>query len=307
MNLTNTKNLIAVTSKVTDAISRHEPVVALESTVITHGMPYPRNLEVALELEEILVNKNVMPAFTAVINGVVKAGLTHDELRHLASSEQSRKAGVRDLASCVYFKHTAGTTVSATVRIATLLGIKVFATGGIGGVHRDYLESMDVSADLLELTRSSMIVICAGAKLLLDVLKTFEYLEALSIPVAVYRSDFIPGFYVAETELKAPLRLDQIKDIVDIYNIRKSMDLNGVLLVLNPISKNKELKNFNFEEIIKSALSFAHKKNVSGQAMTPFLLAEITKQTDGKSLLANVELIKQNVQLAADVSIGLMG
>lgn len=303
MNIhSNSEKILVASTDVLHALENKTPLVALESTVITHGMPFPQNLEMAVELEEILINSGVTPAFIAIIDGVMRVGLSRDEIRMLSTAAGVMKAGTREIATAIHLGRSAGTTVSATIRIASFMEIKIFATGGIGGVHRDYLQSMDVSSDLTELANSKMIVVCSGAKSILDIPKTFEVLESLSVPVVVFGSDQIPGFYLRETHIKSPLRLDNVDDIVGIYQIRKQLWLNGSVLVLNPINKECELHDFDVDEVVESSLDAAFSAGISGQDMTPFILDNIVKLTNGESLRANLELIKNNVRLSASIA-----
>lgn len=283
--------------EVKQAIQDRKPILALESTLITHGLPSPNNLETALAVEKIVRDHGVTPATIAILQGKIKIGLSQPELEILSQDKQVAKASVRDISYIISKKLTAGTTVAATLFCADYAGIKVFATGGIGGVHRG--DDQDISADLIELTRTPIAVICAGAKAILDLPKTLEFLETYSIPLVGYRTDTFPAFYTSETEFKIPARVDDIASIVHLLRTHWQLGMTSGVLIANPISPDDEISSDIIEPAIVGALQKAKKKQIKGKAMTPFLLSEVASVTKGKSLQANINLIKNNVRLGS--------
>jgi len=279
------------------AIQDSRPLLALESTLITHGLPSPINLETAVAIEKIAREHGVTPATIAIVEGKIKIGLSAEELKTIANDKQVAKASVRDIPFIISKKLSAGTTVAATLFCASYAGIKVFATGGIGGVHRG--DDQDISADLIELSKTSIAVVCAGAKAILDLPKTLEFLETHSIPIVGYRTDTLPAFYTSETEYKLPARVDDITSIVNILRIHWQLGMTSGVLIANPISLNDEISSDIIEHAIVGALQKAKKKQINGKAITPFLLNEVAIVTKGKSLQANINLIKNNVRLGA--------
>jgi pseudouridine-5'-phosphate glycosidase len=286
--------------EVRQAVREKRPLLALESTLITHGLPFPKNLETTLAIEKIAREHSVTPATIAIIQGKIKIGLSANELDTLVNDKFVAKASVRDIPFIMSKKLNAGTTVAATLFCAEYAGIKVFATGGIGGVHRgDY---QDISADLIQLTRTPIAVVCAGAKAILDLPKTLEFLETYSIPIIGYRTDTFPAFYTAETEIPLPARVDDIASIVHLLKIHWQLGMTSAVLIANPISSSDEIASDIIEPAIAGALVKAKKKQISGKAITPFLLDEVAKMTKGKSIEANINLIKNNVRLAVIIS-----
>lgn len=283
--------------EVSQAILEKQPILALESTLITHGLPYPTNIETGLMLENIVRENGVTPATIAIINGKIKIGVTQSELEMLVEDKNIVKASVRDLPYILSKKLSAGTTVASTLFCADYAGIRVFATGGIGGVHRG--DDQDVSADLIELSRTPIAVVCAGAKAILDLPKTLEFLETHSIPVVGYRTDFLPAFYTAETEYKLHARVDDVASLAELLKIHWQLGMSSGVLIANPIPATDEIPAEIIEPVIASALEKAGKQRISGKAITPFLLNEVSVVTKGKSLQANINLIINNVRLGA--------
>jgi pseudouridine-5'-phosphate glycosidase len=284
------------------ALAAKRPVVALESTIISHGMPYPDNLATALSVEKAVRAEGAVPATIAVIDGVLRAGLDAPTLERLAQDRQVVKASGRDLAAAMARKLNAGTTVSATMRIAELAGIGVFATGGIGGVHRGAAESFDVSADLSELAHTPVAVICAGAKSILDIPKTLEYLETQRVPVIVFGADEFPAFYSNASGCRADQRLDTPREIAEAILLHRRLGSGTGLLIANPIPPDDALSN-GVEDAIRRASAEAQAQGVAGKELTPFLLARINALTGGASLKANIALVRNNAALAAKVAV----
>jgi pseudouridine-5'-phosphate glycosidase len=289
--------------EVAQGVAARRPVVALESTIISHGMPFPHNLETALALEEAVRAEGAVPATIAVIDGVLRAGLDRAALERLAKDDKVIKASTRDLATAMLRKLTAGTTVSATMRIAELSGISIFATGGIGGVHRGAAETFDVSADLVEIARTEIAVICAGAKSILDIDKTLEYLETQRVPVIVFRADEFPAFYTNASGEPAPQRLDTPGEIAEAMLLHAKLGSGTGLLVANPIPAEAALPADSVNAAIGKALAEAKTQGVAGKAVTPFLLGRVNELTSGASLSANIALVRNNAVLAARIAV----
>ena len=283
-----------------EAFHNKKPVIALESTIISHGLPYPQNLEVAKNLERIALENGVVPATICLMNGKIKIGLEESELEILAKNQDVKKVSSRDIGRILVKKEIGATTVSATMRCAYLAGINVFATGGIGGVHRNAEISFDISTDLIELSRTPVIVVSAGAKAILDLSKTLEMLETLSVPVYGYGTDHFPAFYSSKTNLKIN-RIDSAKQIAEIFKENQKLGLSNGILVANSIPEKYEIPYTEMEEYIEKALQEAKKKEIKGQKVTPFLLSKIVDLTKGKSLSANIKLVENNVRLACEI------
>lgn len=291
---------IVYTKEVKDAIDNHLPVVALESTIISHGMPYPKNIECALMLEDAVRKEGVVPATISIINGEIHVGLTRDELEEIGDKKKDIvKVSKRDLPVVVARKLSGATTVAATAYIASLSGIKVFATGGIGGVHRGYKDVLDISNDLDTLGEEKVIVVCAGCKSILDIPNTLEYLETKGVPVIGYKTLECPAFYSRESGISLEYRSDSPKDIADIANAKWNLGLNGGVLIFNPIDPKYSMKKEEIDKEIEKALEDAKNENITGKRITPYLLSKLVDLTDGKSLDANIELVKSNAKLAA--------
>ncbi|NCV95613.1 MAG: pseudouridine-5'-phosphate glycosidase [Actinobacteria bacterium] len=288
-------------SEVTNALSQKRPLVALESTIISHGLPRPKNLEVALEVEEIVRSEGATPATIAIIDGQIHVGLEKSELDRVANDENFTKASIRDLATVTATGLSAATTVAATSHIAHLAGIEYFATGGLGGVHRGAQESWDESADLLALANIPVLVVCAGVKSILDIPATLERLETLSVPVIGYRTKKFPGFYLPDSGYSIEHEAKSPAEIGAIWRARKEVGTsNSGLVVANPtpLSMNQMLH----ERLLKDGLTKARDNNVTGKAVTPFLLEFFHANSDGESLKVNIEIIKSNSKLAAQIA-----
>ena len=294
------KKYLQFSKDVKEALKNKQPVIALESTIISHGMPYPQNLEVAGKLEAIAREMGVTPATICLMDGKVKIGLEKADLEILAKANNVAKVSRRDIGRIIALKKLGATTVAATMIVANWAGIKVFATGGIGGVHINAEDTFDISNDLIELSRVPVIVVSAGAKAILDLSKTLEYLETMGVPVYGYRTDKFPAFYSSQSNLKVD-RIDNHQQIADIYTTNIELGLNNGMLVANPIPEKYEIPFAEMEEYIDLALKKAKEKNITGRELTPFLLSEIVKITEGKSLQANIKLVENNVRLACEI------
>ncbi|MEJ1120662.1 pseudouridine-5'-phosphate glycosidase [Phyllobacterium sp. CCNWLW109] len=294
-----------ISSDVENALAAGKPVVALESTIITHGMPYPDNSRMAADVEAIITQEGAVPATIAIVDGRLKIGLSIEEREALAQVKGAMKLSRADLAFALSEGRTGGTTVAATMLAAHLAGIKVFATGGIGGVHKGAETSFDISADLEELGRTPVIVVSAGAKAILDIEKTLEVLETKGVPVIVYGSDTMPAFWSRQSPLKAPLRLDAAENIADFQKAREAIGVIGGMLIANPIPQASEIPAEIMAGYISEALSRATRNGITGKAVTPFLLSEILTITKGESLVANIALVENNARLAAKIAVAL--
>ncbi|MDQ7247140.1 pseudouridine-5'-phosphate glycosidase [Dongia sedimenti] len=294
-----------VAPEVQAALSENRPVVALESTIIAHGMPHPQNLETAQALEQIIRDHGAVPATIAVIGGDYKVGLSAAELFVLATEQDVMKLSVRDLPLAATQRRHGATTVAATMRLAARAGIRVFATGGIGGVHRGAETTFDISADLTELAETPVAVVSAGAKSILDIGRTLEMLETLSVPVIAYRSDAFPAFYSRESGFAAPVRLDTQLEIAHFLKARWELSPRGGVSIANPIHPADEIPAAQIEAQIKAALDEARKKGIAGKETTPFLLKRVNEATAGASLKANIALVKNNARLAAEIAVAL--
>ncbi|WP_136635644.1 pseudouridine-5'-phosphate glycosidase [Pseudooceanicola onchidii] len=288
--------------EVAEALDNGRPVVALESTIITHGMPYPQNLETARQVEDDVRQGGATPATIAVIDGTLHVGLTADQLETLAQAKNVAKLSRADMAVCMARGGTGATTVAATMIAARLAGIEVFATGGIGGVHRGAETSMDVSADLAELAQTAVTVICAGAKAILDIPLTLEVLETNGVPVIAYGQDDLPAFWSQSSGLKAPLRLDDPAQIARAQRTRADLGLPGGQLIANPVPAADEIPRDEIEPIIRRALDEAAEQGITAKAVTPFLLDRIFALTSGRSLATNIALVRNNARLAAQIA-----
>jgi pseudouridylate synthase len=293
---------LVIHSEVQQALKERKAVVALESTIITHGMPFPKNIETAISVEEIIRKKGAVPATIAVLKGKCHIGLDEQQLKELANTKNVWKVSTRDLTYVVQQKLHGGTTVAATMRLADMAGIKVFVTGGIGGVHRGAETTMDISADLIEMSKTSVAVVSAGVKSILDIGLTLEYLETLGVPVISFRQNKFPSFYSRQSGYNSPLRLDSSKEIADLLHAKWSMGLEGSVFIANPIPAENEIPAKEMEEYIEAALKEAASQKISGKEATPFLLKYIADHTKGESLDANIALIKNNAKLGAEIA-----
>jgi pseudouridine-5'-phosphate glycosidase len=300
-------DLIAPSPEVSEALASGAAVVALESTIITHGMPWPQNLETARAVEEAVREAGAVPATMAVMDGRIRAGLGPRALEALARAEDAAKLSRADLAACLAGGGTGATTVAATMICAHRAGIEVFATGGIGGVHRGAEHSFDISADLQELARTPVTVVAAGAKAILDLPKTLEVLETLGVPVIAVGQDAFPAFWSRDSGLPAPLRLDAAGEIAAAHATRRALGLPGGQLVANPIPAEAEIPAATLAPLIREAQEAAAAQGVSGKAVTPFLLQWLFERTEGRTLEANVALVLNNARLAARIARALSG
>lgn len=291
--------------EVDKAIKSGNPIVALESTIITHGMPYPQNIETALEVEGIIRETGAVPATIAILNGEIHIGLTKEEINTLANSKDVIKASRRDLPYLLAQKKNGATTVAGTMICAQLAGIKTFVTGGIGGVHRGAQETMDISADLDELSQTNVAVVCAGAKSILDLGLTMEYLETKGVPVVGYQTNKLPAFYTRTSPYEVNIRLDSPEEIAQLIHTKWNHNLNGGVVVANPIPEKDALDERFMNEIINKALQEAEQKQIKGKDVTPFLLNKVKELTEGKSLDANIALIKNNARLGGEIASAL--
>ena len=289
-----------ISPEVREALEQGRPVVALESTIISHGMPYPQNVETALHVERTIRENGAVPATVAVIGGRLKAGLSEAEIEYLGSRGRAvAKASRRDLPVLVARGMDGATTVTTTMIIAHMAGIKVFATGGIGGVHRGAETTMDISADLEELARTPMMVICAGAKSILDLGLTLEYLETKGVPVIGYGTDELPAFYTRKSGFKVDYRLDTPEELAAAFRASLGMGLGGGMLVTNPVPEEYSMDPDRINAAIDEAVAEANAKGIKGKETTPFLLARIKDITGGDSLASNIQLVLNNARLAA--------
>lgn len=295
-------DILVFSEEVAAAKAEQKPIVALESTIISHGMPYPENVQTAKDVERIIRDRGAVPATIAIIDGKIKIGLTDDELELLGTSRDVEKVSRRDLPYVVAMKKHGATTVAGTMICAQMAGIRVFATGGIGGVHRGAEQTMDISADLQELSRTNVAVVCAGAKSILDLGLTLEYLETHGVPVIGYQTDVLPAFYSRTSPFRVDYRLDSVEEIAQFLETKWKLGLNGGVVIANPVPKEEELEESYITAIIEQALKEAEKQHITGKAVTPFLLDRVKTLTGGKSLQANIALVKNNAALAADLA-----
>jgi len=291
-----------INPEVDQALRTNKPVVALESTIISHGMPYPKNVETALSVEQIVRDHGAVPATIGVMDGKCVVGMSREQIETFGKSKDVWKVSLRDLPYVVSQKLLGATTVAATIRIASMAGIKVFVTGGIGGVHRGAEHTMDISADLTEMAQTDVAIVSAGVKSILDIGLTLEYLETLGIPVVTFGSDEFPSFYSRESGFKSPLRLDDPASIAEMLRTKWEIGLKGSVLIANPLSKESSIDRNEMESHIQEALTATEHAGVSGKEVTPFLLKYIADHTSGESLEANIALIRSNAALGARIA-----
>jgi pseudouridylate synthase len=289
-------------SEVAEALTAERPVVALESAIISHGLPRPRNLEVARQAEDAVREAGAVPATIAVIAGEPRIGLDAAELSELAERDDAVKCGVRDLAPAAAAGAYGGTTVAATALLAHRNGVAVFATGGLGGVHRGAQQTWDESADLGTLARTPIVVVCAGVKSILDVGATLERLETLNVTVLGYRTDRFPGFYITESDFPAPSRVDSAGEAAAVARARDGLGLHGAVVVANPLPPDEQLDPALHDRVLSEGLIAAEAAGVTGKDVTPFLLDHLARETGGASLEANVRLVLRNARLAAEIA-----
>lgn len=297
---------VKISPDVSKALSRGQGVVALESTIITHGMPYPQNLETAKEVEAIVRENGAVPATIAILDGVPCVGLSIEELERLAKlGTRAQKTARRDIAHVVATRGNGATTVSATMVFASMVGIPVFVTGGIGGVHRHGEQTMDISSDLTELGRTPVAVISAGVKSILDIPKTLEYLETQGVSVATYKTNEFPAFFTESSGCKVPCRVDTPEQCARLIDANLKLKLGTGILIAVPIPKEHSASGSLIESAIQTALSEARDKNITGNAATPFLLARVNQLTGGASLTSNIALVKNNALVGAQIAVAL--
>jgi pseudouridine-5'-phosphate glycosidase len=296
------KSFLEILPEVQNALDNNLPVVALESTIISHGMPYPQNVQTALDVEETIRKHGAIPATIAIFNGKCYVGLTPDQVEHFGKEKGVWKVSLRDMPYVISNHLFGATTVAATSRIAHAAGIKVFVTGGIGGVHRGAELSMDISADLPEMARTSIAIVSAGIKSILDIGLTLEYLETKGIPVVTLGQEELPGFYSSKSGYPSPLYVNTVEEIADMLLVKWSLGLEGSVLIANPVPASSEIPKNEIEAFIQKALKEADAKNIKGKDITPFLLKYIADHTKGESLEANIALIKNNAAVGAQLA-----
>ena len=295
---------LKISPEVSEALTHGKPIVALESTIIAHGMPYPKNVETALTVENIVRKNGATPATIAIIDGKLCVGLSKKEIRHLGKlGRKVVKVSRRDIPFTLSKKITGATTVASTMIIASIAKISIFATGGIGGVHRGAESSMDVSADLQELANTDVAVVSAGAKAILDLKLTLEYLETFGIPVIGFKTDEFPAFYSRTSGLGVDYRVYKVEELAHTLFTKWNLGMKGGVLIANPILRKDEMKFNSINQAIEDAISIAEKKGIKGKKITPFLLEKIGKLTEGKSLEANIQLVYNNAKLATKIAI----
>ena len=297
------KKFLEFSTEVEEAKKNNSPIVALESTIISHGMPYPQNIEMAKKVEQIIRDNGATPATIAIMDGKIKIGLNENDLETLANSPNVAKVSRRDLAEIVATKKIGATTVASTMICSELAGIPFFVTGGIGGVHKGVETSMDISADLEELAHTNVTVICAGAKSILDLPKTLEYLETKGVPVIGYQTTELPAFFTRESGLKLNSSVEEPTEIAEIFKTKMELNLHGGMVIANPVPKEHELSKDYIDTIIEEAVKDSIANGISGKDSTPFLLKTIVEKTDGKSLETNIKLVENNAVLGAKIAV----
>lgn len=296
-------HLIDLHPEVKTALENNQPVIALESTIISHGMPYPQNVEMAKTVENIIREGGAVPATIAIMDGRIKVGLDEESLEKLGNSEGVAKVSRRDLAEIVATKRIGATTVASTMICAEMAGIKFFVTGGIGGVHRGVEETMDISADLDELGKTDVAVICAGAKSILDLDRTMEYLETKGVPVIGYQTEVLPAFFTRTSDIKLNTVTETTEEIASIIKAKHDLKLEGGVVIANPIPKEDELDKDYIDGIVEAAVKEAEENGIGGKDSTPFLLGKIVEKTEGKSLDANIKLVYNNAKVGAQIAV----
>ncbi len=291
-----------ISEEIQNSIKGNGPVVALESTIISHGMPFPQNLETALEVESIIRKEGAIPATIAVVEGRIKIGLSYLELEQFAQGTNTVKVSSRDLPLAISQKQDGGTTVAATMICARMAGISIFVTGGIGGVHRGSEKTMDISGDLMELARTNVAVVCAGIKSILDIPRTLEYLETQGVPVIGYRTDEFPAFYTTTSGYSVQSRINTAEEIARCIKVKWELGLEGGLVIANPVLREDAMDEVFIEEAITKSLKEASEKGIDGKAVTPFLLERISQLTDGESLKTNIALVCNNALVGAKIA-----
>jgi pseudouridylate synthase len=299
----NIKPYIEYSDEVMQGKKNGKAIVALESTIISHGMPYPQNVQTAREVEDIIRAGGAVPATIAILNGKIKIGLSHEELEYLGQASEVIKASRRDIPYILSAGKDGATTVAATMILAELADIAVFVTGGIGGVHRGAEETMDISADLEELARTNVAVVCAGAKSILDIGLTLEYLETKGVPVLGYQTGSLPAFYTRSSPYNVNYQMESCEELASLLRSKWDLGLNGGVVVANPIPEEDAMEENEMNSIIETALQEAEKRNITGKEATPFLLGKVKELTGGKSLVANIALVKNNARVGAELAV----
>lgn len=294
---------LSFSQEVQEAKEQGKPIIALESTIISHGMPYPQNVQTAREVEQIIRENGAVPATIAIIDGKIKIGLSEEELEMFGKSSTVAKASRRDLAYLLASKKLGATTVAATMICAELAGIKIFVTGGIGGVHRGAETNMDISADLEELAQSNVAVVCAGAKSILDLGLTMEYLETKGVPVIGYQTNVLPAFYTRKSEIPLQICAEDVETIASTLKVKWDLNLKGGIVIANPIPEEFAMDEKVMNGVIEMAIKEAEEKHITGKEVTPFMLGKIKELTEGKSLDANIALVKNNALIGAKLAV----
>ncbi|NGQ97430.1 pseudouridine-5'-phosphate glycosidase [Brevibacillus sp. SYP-B805] len=297
------KSYLSYTEEVRHALENNLPIVALETTIISHGMPYPQNIEMAKDVERIIRDNGAVPATIGLLDGKIKIGLTEAELERFATDKTVEKASRRDFPYLLASGRIGATTVAATMIAAQLAGVKVFATGGIGGVHREGEITWDVSADLTELAQTDVAVVCSGAKSILDIGRTLEYLETQGVPVVGYQCSEFPSFYSRESGFGVDFRLDTPEEVATLMDTKWKLGLRGGLVIANPVPEADALDHREIEGVIETALREAKEQGITGKQVTPFLLDRVKQLTAGKSLATNIALVKNNARVAAQIAV----
>lgn len=298
------QNFLEITAEVKQALADGKPVVALESTIISHGMPYPQNVEMANKVEQTIRDQGAIPATIAIMDGKLKVGLTADDIERLAKAGlNAAKVSRRDIAFIIASAGIGATTVASTMIIAAMAGIKIFATGGIGGVHRGATDTFDISADLEELAKTDVAVICAGIKSILDLGLTLEYLETKGVPVIGYQTDSLPAFYARSSNFGVDYNLDSPQNIANALKVKWQLGLKGGAIITNPVPQQFAMAETEINQYIDQALQEATEQNIVGKQATPFLLARVSELTQGKSLATNIALVLNNAKLAAQIAV----
>lgn len=303
MKIMDLTSYLEFSREVEEARQSGQAIVALESTIISHGMPYPQNVQMAREVEDIIREKGAVPATIAILNGKIKIGLSDEELEYLGQAKDVIKASRRDLPYILASKKDGATTVAATMICAELAGIAVFVTGGIGGVHRGAETTMDISADLEELSMTNVAVVCAGAKSILDIGLTMEYLETKGVPVLGFGTAKLPAFYTRSSEFDVNYKVDTPEETAGVLKAKWDIGLNGGVVIANPIPEEHAMDEAEITEMIENALKEAEEQHIKGKDSTPFLLGKVKELTEGKSLTANIALVKHNAEVGAEIAV----
>ncbi|MGN0718808.1 MAG: pseudouridine-5'-phosphate glycosidase [Anaerovoracaceae bacterium] len=299
------KKFMDINPEVEKALEEGTPVIALESTIISHGMPYPKNVETALAVEDVIRKNGAVPATIGIIKGRIKIGLTKDEVEYMATAKNVLKVSRRDFPLVIAQEADGATTVAGTMIAANMAGISLFVTGGIGGVHRGAGETFDISADLEELKMTDVTVVCAGVKSILDIGATLEYLETAGVPVITYGADEFPAFFSRKSGFPAECRLDSVEEIAALINAKDELGLKGGVLVANPIPEDKEIPFDEIDVVIQRALRECEEQGIKGKRITPFLLSRVKDLTEGRSLEANIQLVLNNADIGSKIALNL--